>query len=151
MSLFINTLSRFVIAFLPRCNRLLISWLPSPSAVILELKKRKSVTASIFFPFYLPWSDGTDAMILVLILSFKLAFTLSSFTLFKRLFISAIRVVSSAYLRLLIFLPADLILAYNSSSPAFHMKCFSYKLNEQGDNIQFCHTPFSILIQSVVM
>ena len=48
MSLLFNTLSRFVIAFLPRNNHLLISWLQSPSAVILESKKRKSVTASTF-------------------------------------------------------------------------------------------------------
>ena len=46
MSLLFNTLSRFVIAFLPRSNHLLISWLQSPSTVILEPKKRKSVTAS---------------------------------------------------------------------------------------------------------
>ena len=46
MSLLFNTLSRFVIAFLPRSNRLLISWLQSPSAVILVPKKRKSVTTS---------------------------------------------------------------------------------------------------------
>ena len=48
MSLLFNTLSRLVIAFLPRSNCLLISWLWSPSAVILEPKKRKSVTASTF-------------------------------------------------------------------------------------------------------
>ena len=50
MSLLFNTLSRFVIAFLPRSNHLLIAWLQSPSAVILEPKKRKSVTASTFSP-----------------------------------------------------------------------------------------------------
>ena len=50
MSLFFNMLSRLVIAFLPRNKRLLISWLPSPSAVILEAKKIKSVTVSIVFP-----------------------------------------------------------------------------------------------------
>ena len=54
-----NTLSRFVIAFLPRSNRLLISWLQSPSAVVLEPKKRKSVTPSTFSPFCLPWSCET--------------------------------------------------------------------------------------------
>ena len=48
MSLLFNTLSRFVIAFLPRSKRLLISWLQLPSAVILEPKKIKSVAASIF-------------------------------------------------------------------------------------------------------
>ena len=50
MSLFFNMLSRFVLAFLPRTKHLLISWLQSPSAVILEPKKIKSVTVSIFFP-----------------------------------------------------------------------------------------------------
>ena len=52
MSLLFNTLSRFVIAFLPKGKRLLISWLQSSSAVILELKKIKSVTVS--HPIYLP-------------------------------------------------------------------------------------------------
>ena len=47
-----------VIAFLPRSNHLLISWLQSPSTVILEPNKRKSVTASTFSPFYLPWLNG---------------------------------------------------------------------------------------------
>ena len=59
ISLLSNMLSRFVIAFLPRSKHLLISSLQSPSAVILEPKKRKSVTVSIFSPVYLPWSDGT--------------------------------------------------------------------------------------------
>ena len=53
ISLLFNTLSRFVIAFLPKSKRLLISWLRSPSAVILEPKKIKSVTVSNFFPIYL--------------------------------------------------------------------------------------------------
>ena len=55
MSLLFNILSRFVIVFLPRSKCLLISWLQSPSIVILELKKRKSVTVSTFSPS----SDGT--------------------------------------------------------------------------------------------
>ena len=50
ISLLFNTLSRFVITFLPRSNHLLISWLQSPSAVILEPKRRKSVTTSTFSP-----------------------------------------------------------------------------------------------------
>ena len=54
MSLDFNMLSRLVIAFLSRTKRLLISWLQSPSAVILETKKIISVTAYTFFPFYLP-------------------------------------------------------------------------------------------------
>ena len=58
MSLLFNKLSRLVIAFLPRSKHPFISWLQSPSAVILEPKKIKSLTVSIF-PSYLPWSDGT--------------------------------------------------------------------------------------------
>ena len=54
MSLLFNMLSRFVIAFLPRSKCLLISWLQLPSAVVLEPKKRKSVSVYSFFPFYLP-------------------------------------------------------------------------------------------------
>ena len=50
MSLLFNMLSRLVIAFLPKSERLLISWLHSPSAVILEPKKRKPVTVSIISP-----------------------------------------------------------------------------------------------------
>ena len=58
MSLLFNMLSRMVITFLPRSKRLLILWLQSPSAVILEPKKIKSVTVSIFL-IYLPGNDGT--------------------------------------------------------------------------------------------
>jgi len=54
ISLLLNTLSRFIIAFLPRSKRLLNSWLQSLSTVILEPKKIKSLTVSIFFPIYLP-------------------------------------------------------------------------------------------------
>ena len=80
-------LSRLVITFLPRINHLLISWLQSPSAVILEPKKMKSVTASTFSPCIWHELMGQDAMILVFwMLSFKPAFSLSSFTLIKRLF-----------------------------------------------------------------
>ena len=58
MSLLFNSMSRLVIAFLPRSRCLLISWLQSPSAVILEPKKRKSVTASTFSPFIcMKWWD----------------------------------------------------------------------------------------------
>ena len=64
MSLLFNALSRFVIAFLPRSDHLLISWLQSPSAVILETKRR-SVTASTFFPSICHEVMGPDAMILV--------------------------------------------------------------------------------------
>ena len=65
MFLLFNTLSRFVIAFLQRSKGLLISWLPSPSALILELKKIKSLTISIVSPSICPEMIGPDAMILV--------------------------------------------------------------------------------------
>ena len=65
MSLLFNMLSRFIIAFLPRSECLLISWLPSPSAVIMEPKKIKSVTVSIVFPSICHGVMRPDAMILV--------------------------------------------------------------------------------------
>ena len=65
MSLFFNMLSRLVIVFLPRSKRLLISWLQSPSAVILEPKKIKSVTVSIVSPSICHEVMGPDAMIFV--------------------------------------------------------------------------------------
>ena len=66
MSLLFNMLSRFVIAFLPRSKHLLISWLQSPSAVILEPKKIKFVTVSIVSLSICHEVMGPDAMILVL-------------------------------------------------------------------------------------
>ena len=65
MSLLFNMLSRFVIAFLPRSKCLLISWLQSPSAVILELPKMKSDTVSTVSPSISHEMLGPDAMILV--------------------------------------------------------------------------------------
>ena len=65
MSLLFNMLSRLAIVFLPRSKRLLISWLQSPSAVILEPKKIKSVTLSIVSPSICHEEMGPDAMILV--------------------------------------------------------------------------------------
>jgi len=122
----LNMLSRLVITFLPRSKCLLISWLQSPFAVILECRKIKSDTVSTVSPSISHEVMGLDAMILVFwMLSFKPTFSLSTFTFTKRLLssssLSAIRVVSSAYLSLLIFLPAILIPACVSSSPAFLM------------------------------
>ena len=65
MSLLFNMLSRLVIAFLSRRKHLLISWLQSPSAVILEPKKIKSVTVSIVSPSICHEAMGLDAMILI--------------------------------------------------------------------------------------
>ena len=98
---------------------------------------------------------GPNAMMLVFwMLNFKPAFSLPYFTFMKRLFssslLSAIRGVSSAYLRLLIFLLTLLIPACDSSCLAFHMMYSAYKLNKQGDKRQPCHVPFPILNQSFV-
>ena len=183
ISLLFNMLSRFVIAFLPRSKCLLILWLQSPSAVILEhrLQWSKICHCFHFVPICLWWCDVTGCPgSFFLNIEFKPGFPLSSFTLIKRLFnsssVSAIRVVSSAYLRLLILLPAILISACDS--PAWHfswstlhvqqgsLACYTswgwkesdtteqlnnynsaYKLNKQGDNIQPCPTPFPVLNQ----
>ena len=88
VSLLFNTLSRFVLAFLQKSKRLLVSRLQSPSTVILEPKRRKSATASTFSPSSCHEVMGPDTMILVFwMLSFKPTFSLS-FTLNKRLFSS---------------------------------------------------------------
>ena len=87
MSLLLNMLSRLVITFLPRSKSLLISWLQSLSAVILEPKKIKSDTVSTVSPSISYEVMGQDAMILIFwILSFKPTFSLSSFTFIKRFF-----------------------------------------------------------------
>ena len=158
MSLFLNMLSRLVIAFLLRSKCLLISWLQSPAAVILEPPpppQIKSLTVSIVSASICHEMMRTDAMILIFwMLSFKPTFSLSYFTFIKRLLssslLSAIRVVSSAFLRLLIFLLEILIPACVSSSLAFLMMYSGYKLNKQGDSIQPWHTPFPIWNQPVV-
>ena len=98
------------------------------------------------------WDQYPDLHFLML--SFKTAFLLSFITLIKRLFISSsssdIRVVSSVYLRSLIFLLAILIPYCTSSSLAFHMMYSVYKLNNQGDSIHPWRTPFPIWNQSAV-
>ena len=124
MSLLYNKLSRLVIASLPSSKCLLISWLQSSYAVILDPHPQiKSVTVSIVSPSIYPEVIGLDALILLFwMLRFKPTFSLSSFTFIKRLLsssLSAVKVLSSAYLRLLIFLLAILIPACVSSSPAF--------------------------------
>ena len=132
MPLLFNMLSKLVIAVLQRSKHLLISWLFSPCAVIFEPKQRKSVIVSIVSPCFCHEVMGPDTMILVFwMFSFKPAFSLF-FTFIKILFsssLSAIRVVSSMYLSLLIYLPATLNPACASSSPAFSMMYSEYKLN----------------------
>ena len=155
MPLLFNTLSRFVIAFLLRNKYLLISRLQSPFALILETKKKEICHYFHFFPRICHEMIGSDAMFFIFfVLSFKPAFSLSSFTLIKMPFSSsslyAIRVVSSAYLRLLVFLWSVFIPFYDSFSLEFLMTYTAYRLNKQGDNIQPCYTPFPILNQSTV-
>ena len=123
MSLPFNMLSRFVITFFSRIKHLLISWLQSPSAVILERKKIKSVTVSILSPSIchlawdrMPWSLFFECWVLSQLFHSPLSSRGSLVPL-----LSAIRVVSSAYLRLLLFLPTTLIPDCASSSPAFLM------------------------------
>ena len=119
-------------------------------------QEKKNCYCFHFFPFCLIWSDGTICCDLsIWMMSFKPDFSLSSFTLKKRLFSStslyAIRVVSSAYVRLLVFLLAILIPACDSSNPVFHMMYSAYNLNKQGDSIQPWCIPFPILNQFVVL
>jgi len=116
----------FVVAILTRSKHILILWLQLLSTGTLESKKMKSDTVSTFSPSICHEVMGPDAVIFVFwMLSFKPAFSFSFFTFIKRLFSSsshsASKVVSSAYLRLLIFLLAILIPAYASSSLAFCM------------------------------
>ena len=110
----------------PKSKCLLILLLQSPSAVIFGALKNQSRHCFNCFPVYLPWSDGIRCHDLSFLnVSFKPTFSLSSFTFIQRLFISsslsAIKVVSSAYFRLLIFLSAVWIPACDSSSPGFCM------------------------------
>ena len=104
MPLLCNTLSRFVIAFLPRNKHLLISWLQSPSAVILEPKEIKSATVSTFPPSICHEVMGLGAMIFVFLnVEFQASFFALLFHFHQELFSSSSlsdrRLVSSAYLR----------------------------------------------------
>ena len=113
-----------------------------------------------FFPYIYHEVMGADVMILVFwMLSFKPTFSVFSFTFIKRLFssssLSAIRMVSFVYLRLLIFLLAILIPAYASSSPAFRMMYSTYKLNNQVkvkvkslSRVQLFATPWTVAYQA---
>ena len=150
MSLLFNTLSRFVICFLPRNNCLLILWLQFLSTVIFENQENKICNYFHFSSFIcIKWWDWMPWYSFFL---FNVNFTPSvfSFTLNKRFFssssVSYIRVISSTYL---IILLAILILTCASSGVAFHVMYSAYKSNKQGDNIQPWHIPFSIWNQSV--
>ena len=151
--LLFNMLSRLMIAFLPRSKHL--NFMAAVDICSDFGAQENKVSLFPLFPHLFAMKGwGPDATILVFwMLSFKPAFPLSSFTFIKRFFsssVSAIRMVSSAYLRLLIFLLAVLISPCASSSPAFHMIYSAYKLNKQGDKLHPWHTPFPIWNQSVV-
>ena len=116
-----------------------------------EAQKDKVCHCFHCFPSICHEVMGLDVMISVF---WMLSFSLFSFTFIKRLLssssLSAIRVMTSAYLRLLQFLPAFLIPACASSRQAFQMMYSAYKLNKQDDNIQPQYTPFPIWNQSIV-
>ena len=132
ISLLFNMLSRLIINFLPRSKRLFISWLQSPSAVILEPRKMKSDTVFPLFPHLFPmkwwdqmsWSSFSECWALSQLFHSPLSLSSRGSSSSS---LSAIRVVSSAYLRLLIFLPEILIPACASSIPAFCMMYPWYK------------------------
>ena len=121
----------------------------SPSTVNLEPKKIKPVTVSIVFPSICHEMTRCHDLCFL-----NASFFTLLFYFIKRLFISfspsAIKVVSSAYMRLLIFLLAILIPVCASSSLVFYMVYSAYKLNNQSDNLQPRCTPFSNLKQSMV-
>ena len=140
MSLLFNTLSRFIILFLSQSKWLLMAAVNVQS----DLGDQKNKTYQSPFPFFFSVSVcneviDLDVMILVFwVLTSKPAHSLFSFTLFNRpfsYFLSVIRVESSAYMRLLIFLPSNLIPVCDSHSLAFRMMYSAYKLNKQGENI----------------
>ena len=128
MSLLFNMLSRFVIAFLSRSMYPFISWLQSPSAVILEPKKSLSLFPLFPHLFAMKW---WDQMPWSWMLTFKPVFSLPVSPSSSSSSLSAVRAVSLAYIRLLLFFPAMLIPACASSSPEFCMKYSAYKLNKQ--------------------
>ena len=150
MSLLLNMLSGLVIAFLPRSKHLFN--FVAAVTIYSDFGAQENKVCHCFhcFTIYLLWSDGTryhDVSFL------NVEFQANLFTFIKKLFssssLSSIRVVSSAYLRLLIFLPEILIPACASSSLAFCMMNSAYELNKQDDNIQSWCTPFPIWNQSV--
>ena len=151
ISLFFNMLSRLLIAFLTR-SQMSFDFMAAVTICSDFGAQENEVSQFPLFPHILDmkWWDS-DAMIFISwMLSFKPAFSLTCFTFIKRLLSSSSLVVSSAYLRLLVFLLAILIPAYASSSLAFPMICSEYKLNNQGDNIQPWCTPFPICNQPIV-
>ena len=120
-SLLFNMLSRFVIAFLPKSKCLLILWLQSLFAVILESKKLKTVT---IFPLFLlllamKWKDWIPWSLFFECWNFKPAFSLSSFTLIKRIFSSSLYKHSHS---LLDILPTEVTTEHWVEFPVLHSR-----------------------------
>ena len=149
MSLLFNMLDRLVITFLTRSKLLLISWLQHHLQCIWSPKKWSLTLFPLFphlFPMkwwdQMPWSSLSECW----------AFSLSSFTFIKRLFssssLSAIRMVSSAYLMLLVFLPAILIPACVSSSPAFLMMYNQFSSVQSLSSVRLFATPWTAACQA---
>ena len=144
-SLLFNSLSIFVIASLPRSNHLLNSWLQSPSTVLLEPKKRKSCHCFHPFPSICHYLMELDAIFLVFwIFNFKR----SSFTLIKQIFssslLSATGVVSSAYLRLLIYLLPTLTLGVGDGQGS--LACCSPWSRKESDTTEWTGLNWTELI-----
>ena len=123
---------------------------------ILEPKKVKSVIASTFPLLFamkwwdqMPWSQISECWVSSQFFHSLLSHS-SRGPLGPSSSLSPIRVVSPAYPRFLRFLPAILIPACDSSSPAFHILYSAYELNKQADNIQPRKTPFPIWNQSLI-
>ena len=154
MSLLFKILCRFVIAFLPRRKHLLISWLQSLFSDF-GVQENKVCHCFFFALIYLPRNDETRCHDLNFwMLSFKLAFSLSSITLIKTLFSSSLLSAISVHI-ICVSEVADISLGNLDFSlwviqPSISHDVLSCKLNNEGDNIQPWHIPFPILNQSVV-
>ena len=152
---FFNMLFRLVLSFLPRSKHLFISWLQSPSAVVLEPKKIKSVTVSTVFPSICHEVMGLDAMILVFsMLSFTPAFSLSSFNSSRSSLVpphflpwgSDICISEAIDIS-----PSSLDSSLCFIQPIISQHVLCIELNKQGDNIQPWHTPWNHSIVSCLV
>ena len=150
MSLLFNMLSRLVITFLQRSKHLLLMAAVTICSGFGDQENKVSHCFHCVL-IYLPWSNGTRCHDLCFL---TVEFYANFFTLLFHFYqvkkvssssLSSLRVLSSAYLRLLIFLLAILIQAWAPSSLVFHMIYSAYKLNKEGDNMQPWYTPFQFL------
>ena len=140
MSLLFNMPSKFVVAFLPRSKHLLILWMQSPFAVIMETKKIKSLTVSIVSPSICHEVMWMDAMILVFwMLSFKPTFSFSSFTFINRLFqFSSVQLLSRVQLFATPWITACQA-SLSITSFRSLLKCMSIELVMPSNYLILCH------------